>query len=280
MEQLIQTYKGKNILIYDTDGTQGTIIAVHGLTGNHKQLSHYQQALSGKYRFISYDMLGRGNSDQVTQDTSIYKHADDLIDLIETLEVERPILMGYSMGAYVCSLVASKLDYIEGLILLDGAGEADDMSRELVLPSLKRLEKVFPSPEQYVGEVKISYTNLLVDWNKSVEEIVKYDIKKVDEEWMHKSDAALIEKDFESFYTFNHDEVLPEISVPTLLFIAKGKIGDKAPLFQESGYEKTRKKIKRINTQYTDVNHYELVFNKQPQIVQEIEDFLTKQGVK
>lgn len=280
MEQYITVKKGRTFLVYDTPGELGTIIAVHGLTGNHKQFYHYQKAFTGKYRFISYDVRGRGNSEQTSKDTSIYTHADDLIELIEELGIKRPILMGYSMGAYISAIVASRLSDVEALILLDGAGEADDMTRQLVLPSLNRLKKVFPSVQEYVHEVKGLYTNLRVNWNETIEEIVKYDMKKIDSGWRHKSESSFIKQDFETFYTFKQEETCSKIKATTLLFIATGKIGDKAPLFQGAGYTKTRESIRKIETKYTDVNHYELVFNKQPAIVQQIEEFLVKQGVK
>ncbi len=280
MEQYIKTKKGYTFYINDTPGEQGTIIAAHGLTGNHKQMYHYQKAFSGKYRFISYDILGRGNSDKALKETSIFTHAKDLIDLIEILGIERPILMGYSMGAYICSLVASRLPEVEALILLDGAGDADDTSKQLVLPSLKRLSKVYSIAQEYIQEVKTLYTDLKVKWNDTMSEIVNYDIKKIVNGWTHKSDPALIEQDFESFYTFKQEEVCPKISTKTLLFIATGKIAGKAPLFQKSGYKKTRKFISTIETKYTDVNHYELVFNEQPEIIRQIEGFLAIKGVK
>lgn len=280
MKKYIKTKNGRTFCVNETFGENGTIIAAHGLTGNHKQFYHFQKALEGKYRFISYDILGRGNSDEALEGTSIFTHAEDLIDLIETLEIEQPILMGYSMGAYICSIVASQLSQIKKLILLDGAGRADETTRQLVLPSLGRLSKVYASPEEYTAEVGTLYQNLKVHWNETLEEIVQYDIKKIEEGWTHKSNRDLIEKDFNSFYQFEPKRTLPKITAKTLLFIARGKIGDVAPLFQEEGYEETRKHISTVETKYTDVNHYELVFNEQFKIVEEIEEFLDRRGVK
>jgi len=277
---MITTKKGQTFCINETAGEQGTIIAAHGLTGNHKQFYHFQKAFTEKYRFISYDIRGRGNSDPALAETSIFTHAEDLIELIKTLKIERPILMGYSMGAYICALVASRLPQVEALILLDGAGEADETSKQLVLPSLKRLEKFYRSEQEYVKEVKKLYTNLNVHWNDTLAKIVTYDIKKTNQGWKHKSDPKLIEQDFETFYTFKPEQVGSEISCDTFLLIATGKIADKAPLFREEGYQNMRKSISHIETKYADVNHYELVFNGQPEIVREIEKFLTVKRVK
>src|SRR5690625_6337800 len=103
LDNYITTEGGYTFYVRDTPGEQGTIVAVHGLTGNHKQFYHFQKSLAGKYRFISYDIRGRGKSDSASSETSIFTHAEDLVKLIETLNIKRPILMGYSMGAYICA---------------------------------------------------------------------------------------------------------------------------------------------------------------------------------
>lgn len=272
--------KGKTYQVYDTPGEQGTIIASHGLTGNHKQFHHFQEALTGDYRFISYDIRGRGNSDSTEERTSIFTHADDLVNLIQKLEIKRPILMGYSMGAYICALVASRLPNVQALILLDGAGEASETSRELVLPSLNRLKKTYPSKKAYVEEVKKMYTNLKIEWTDTLSQIVEYDINEHSEGWKHKSDADVMAEDFETFYDFDPVKIGKEISCPTFLLIARGKIGTKAPLFQEEGYKKIQETIPQMDVHFTDVNHYELVFNKQKEILAEIKRFLKEKGVK
>lgn len=276
----ITTKRGYTFHVYDSPGKRGTIIAVHGLTGNHQQFHYYQKALAGKYRFISYDVRGRGNSSQASKDSSIHLHADDLIEIIEKMEIERPILIGYSMGAYICAIAASRLSNIAALILLDGGGEADEQSRQLVLPSLKRLQKVYQSKKQYVDEVKDLYINLRINWNDRLADILKYEIKKIAGGWQHKSSSDLIEQDFESFYMFDHKKIYANIKVNTLLVIATGKIGEIAPLFQETAYMKMRERIQQLETEYTIVNHYELVFNEQLDLIEKIEQFLEKQGVK
>src|SRR5690625_4627727 len=105
--------------------------------------------------------------------------------------------MGYSMGSYICAIVASKLFNVEALILLDGAGEADNTSRKLVIPSLNRLHKEFQSVEKYVEEMKSLYTNIKESCKETMEEIVSYAFKKTVNGWTHKSAHVLIEQYFE-----------------------------------------------------------------------------------
>lgn len=280
MGKFVTVKSGRTLYIHDTPGDNGTIVAAHGLTGNHKQLHFYEESLSGTYRFISYDLSGRGNSDAADPDTSIYSHADDFIDLIDTLKIERPILMGYSMGAYIAAIAASRLKNVAGLVLLDGAGEPDEATRDLVLPSLNRLKKSFPSPESYVEETKQLYQNLNIEWNDRLVEIAQYEIKKEDGRWAHKSDYSLTKKDFESFYDFSPGEIGPSIASDTLLVIATGAMKNKQSLFKETSYTETRKSIRHLQTIITSVNHYELVFNRQPDLLADIETFLARKEVK
>ncbi|MFB4165354.1 alpha/beta fold hydrolase [Alteribacillus sp. JSM 102045] len=280
MGEYVTPRSGRTLYVHDTPGDQGTIVAAHGLTGNHKQLHFYQQALFGKYRFISYDILGRGNSDEADPATSIFTHADDIVDLIEALNIDRPILMGYSMGAYICSLAAGRLSNVEQLILLDGAGEADETTQNLVLPSLGRLEKVYSSAEEYVEETKNLYQNLNIHWDSKLEEIARYEIKQDGSNWTHKSDYDLTKQDFESFYSFNPAKVCSAISCETLLIIATGAMKDNKSLFKEESYTETRKNIQHLQTKITPVNHYELVFNKQQDVLEHIQQFLANGGTK
>ncbi|WP_221563145.1 alpha/beta fold hydrolase [Alkalihalobacillus sp. TS-13] len=279
MERYVTTEKGQTFYIHDTPGEKGTIIGIHGLTGNHLQFHHYKEALSGSYRFISYDIRGRGNSDPADANTSIFTHADDLLDLIDTLKIDKPILMGYSMGAYIGSIAASRLSDVEALILLDGAGEADSVTRELVLPSLNRLKKSYSSPEEYVEETRKLYTSLSIEWTDTMEEILRYEIKRQGETWENKSDPSLLEQDFESFYSFAPENIFPSINCDIFLLIATGRLGNKRALFQESSYTKMNGFLKESMIEYTPVNHYELVFNRQPEISQQIQGFLSRKGV-
>lgn len=280
MGHYVTTEKGKTLYLHDSPGDQGTIIAVHGLTGNHHQFKYFQRVFSEKYRFISYDICGRGNSDPATAETSIYTHAEDLIDLIRTLKIENPILLGYSMGAYITAIAASRLSNVAGLLLLDGAGKADETTWDLVLPSLNRLKRTYSSKEEYVDETRKLYTNLNIEWTDKLEEIASYEIKQEGNGWKHKSNPALVEQDFKSFYSFRPEETLPSITCDTYLLISTGQLGEKRSLFVESSYTKTRNLLQTVQTEYTPVNHYELVFNEQPEIIQQIFEFLSYKGVR
>lgn len=267
---------GNDIQVADYPGEKGPIIAIHGLTGTHKNMHYYADQFKGEYRFISVDLRGRGNSAETDPETSIFKHADDILGLIQALEIENPILLGYSMGAFIQAIVASKLKSVQGLILLDGAAKATEHQRGIVQPSLGRISREFTSKEHYVEEIQKIYSNLGVEWNDVLQETVEYEVGPVGDHWENKSTEARIVADFNSFYTFSPKEIFEQINCPVLLVYAKGNIGTMAPLFYITDYEETQQYAKDIETVVSDCNHYTMVFEKREDIQKMIDVFLEK----
>jgi hypothetical protein len=50
MAMYVKELGNHRIQIADYPGTKGPIIAIHGLTGNHKQMHYYAEMLKGEYR--------------------------------------------------------------------------------------------------------------------------------------------------------------------------------------------------------------------------------------
>lgn len=274
MELYTVQVNGNTIQVADTPGEKGPILAIHGLTGTHKNMHYYSQTFGGDYRVISIDLRGRGNSSEADEDTSIFKHADDIMALLEALKIENPILLGFSMGAFISAIVASRLPSVQGLILLDGAATASEHQKKTVKPSLGRISREFNSQGHYVEETKKIYSGLGIEWTDVLQDIAEYEVEKANGHWENKSTESRILADFESFYSFNPKEIGPKITCPVLLVYAEGAIGSMPPLFYLSDYEETQRSISRIETVISGANHYQMVFEKRQDILQPVSEFL------
>ncbi|ARF17122.1 alpha/beta fold hydrolase [Sporosarcina ureae] len=261
----VEIHENIKLAVCDNPEKKETIIAIHGLTGNHKTFYHYRRLLEKDYRFISYDLRGRGNSSPADEQTSLFRHAEDLKAFIKKYEIEKPILMGYSMGAYICAQVASEID-VAALILLDGAGTTEERQRALIVPSLSRLEKVYESEDDYVEQTKAIYDSLDVQWDKAVEEITRYEVKKTKNGYRHKSEATAMEKDFTSFYDFQPRKIFRRVTCPILLVIAYGRLGQKDSLFTKETYNETIETANSLTSIEVPANHYTLMFERQPEV--------------
>lgn len=276
MEMYWKEVNNHKIQIADYPGEKGTIIALHGLTGNYKQMHYYAETLKGEYRFIAVDLRGRGNSSEADEETTLFKHAEDIIALINELEIENPILMGYSMGAFISAVVASQLDQVKGLILLDGAATSTQQQRDIVQPSLGRISKEYDSQESYLEEIKAIYTRLGVTWTDHLQSVGEYEVHEVDGHWENKSTEDRLLADFNSFYSFVPKDVCSRICCPTLLVHASGTIGSLPPLFYAEAYEDTKKYIANLEMITSDCNHYTMVFENREEIHSAIQSFLKK----
>ena len=267
---------GSELFYVDNPGSKGTIIGVHGLTGNHKQLHYYAELVKGEYRFISVDLKGRGKSAISPENTGIEQHTNDILALLEALNIENPILMGYSMGAFIMSNVANKRKDVRGVILLDGAVRATEHQRALIEPSLGRLSKHFDSPEAYIEEIKEIYGRIGVEWTDHLESIGHYEIHEVDGHWKAISNEQKIRQDLDSFYDYDPKVVFEQVDCPVLLVHSTGGIGSNAALFLAEHYSDTLVYAKMIEKITSPSNHYTLVFADRPEVNSAIQQFLKK----
>jgi non-heme chloroperoxidase len=81
------------------------IVFLHGLSQNHQCWVHqYDSPLIDEFRLVGVDLRGHGMSEAPTDPehyTNAQLWADDLAAIIGELELDRPILVGWSYGAFV-----------------------------------------------------------------------------------------------------------------------------------------------------------------------------------
>lgn len=90
---------GEHDIHYVEAGSGQPVVCLHGF-GSCAQ-AWYQQAaaLSDRYRVIAYDSVNHGHSTNSPRDEPEPDRADELEGVLLALGIERPILMGNSMGA-------------------------------------------------------------------------------------------------------------------------------------------------------------------------------------
>ncbi len=83
------------------------IILIHGLRGDHHGLIDVARLLQPSFRVITPDLPGYGDAmplDEVTLDS----YADWLLSYIKQLGLEKPIILGHSMGSIIASHFIAK----------------------------------------------------------------------------------------------------------------------------------------------------------------------------
>jgi pimeloyl-ACP methyl ester carboxylesterase len=109
------------------------ILFIHGWSQNHLcWAKQYESALADEFRLVAYDLRGHGMSEAPLEPehyTEGKLWADDVAAIIDELGVDRPVLVGWSYGAFViCDYIraygqerVAAINFVEGAVRL---GEA------------------------------------------------------------------------------------------------------------------------------------------------------------
>lgn len=90
---------GVKIHYHRTGGDKPPVVLVHGITDSGLCWTRLAQALEGKYDLVMYDARGHGLSGVPETGYAPEEHVADMAELIVALGLERPALIGHSMGA-------------------------------------------------------------------------------------------------------------------------------------------------------------------------------------
>jgi len=89
-------------LRYGRDGTGPAVVLVHGWCLSRQVWMYLEQALLAAGRtVITPDLAGYGESGHLRPRTTLPGHAADLTDLLDELDVEAAVLVGFAFGAAV-----------------------------------------------------------------------------------------------------------------------------------------------------------------------------------
>ncbi|WP_028672333.1 alpha/beta fold hydrolase [Saccharospirillum impatiens] len=89
-----------------------TLLLAHGFGCDQQIWGPVAQILAQEYPLVLFDHMGCGQSDISAYDPSRYTHlsgyADDLVDIVQGLKLERPILVGHSVSSAIAWLASLK----------------------------------------------------------------------------------------------------------------------------------------------------------------------------
>ena len=101
-------------------GARGTpVVLVHGLGTIQRSWDRLAPLLARDLRVVSYDQRGHGAS-QAATDYSLDAFTADLRAVVDTLELERPVLVGHSLGVLLAVEVAATRPSSAGVVGVDG----------------------------------------------------------------------------------------------------------------------------------------------------------------
>lgn len=160
------------------------VLAVHGITANAVCWQAVARALPEDWTLYAVDLRGRGHSAALPGPYGFDQHGADLRGAVLALGLERPVLVGHSLGAYIALLAGDAHPETFGrLVLVDGGlplpvpagADLDELLTVSLGPALARLSETYPTPEAYVQFWR-AHPALTQAWTLDVEQYVRYDL--------------------------------------------------------------------------------------------------------
>ena len=257
------------------------IVCVHGITANAFFFQSLADGLSADYQVFAYDLRGRGDSDKPEDGYSVPIHAADLAALIDELRLERPIIIGHSLGALIALYFAAHYpDKLSKLVLLD-AGTPLPWGTPAEQPAwltaaIDRLGTPVPSFGEYIQRLRAA-PFLGPYWNQYMDIYYQHDV-------LHENDGSVLAKCYKEgvLEEADHfDEAKPEqqwqhVTVPTLLLRAgQGLFTENDQLVPVQAAEEAQRSIRDCQYEnFPKLNHYTIVFLAEQGPLQSIKAFL------
>lgn len=115
---------------YRRVGDGPPVVLIHALGLDHRLWDAQISSLASAFQVLAYDVRGHGASDVPTGPYTISDFADDLVGLLDALGIERPHLVGISMGGMIAQEFALTWpERVASLLLADTASEYNQEGR-------------------------------------------------------------------------------------------------------------------------------------------------------
>lgn len=158
-------------------GTGGPfLVLVHGASMTPHMFDQFAERLSDQYRVVAYARRGHGRATALTQPFDIDDLTDDLRAVMDSLGIQRAVLMGHSFGGNeITHFAAEYPDRVDGLVYLDAdfGGPGNDRVTDILAlaplpPCVQHSTASLSSYRQCIAE----YIMPPNEWSASLEELI------------------------------------------------------------------------------------------------------------
>jgi pimeloyl-ACP methyl ester carboxylesterase len=153
-------------LYYETHGSGRPLILLHGGLMSSEMFGPVLPALAADHQVIAVDLQGHGRTADIDRPIDVQLMADDIAALIDHLGLEKPDLVGYSLGGGVAFFTAVKYpDKVGKLVMAAAHIRRDAIPAEMLAqqgqvssaavefmketPMYELYQRVAPRPEDF-----------------------------------------------------------------------------------------------------------------------------------
>ncbi len=118
-----------------------TIVLLHGWGQNIEMMRPIGDNLQDSFDIVIIDLPGYGLSDEPDYVWTVYDYADAINDLLNSLKIKNPIIIGHSFGGKIALVYASKYT-VEKLVLFGSPYRPEIQKLSLKTKLLKKMAKI------------------------------------------------------------------------------------------------------------------------------------------
>jgi len=158
-----KTITFKNSPVHYSDLGKGTaIVFLHGFLENMSMWDFFAAEFSKKYRVITIDLLGHGQTEPVGYVQTMEDNADLVQTVLSGLNIRKTVLVGHSMGGYVALAFAELYpEMVKGIALVNSTSRADSEERKA-----NRDRAIKAVKKDYTSFVRLAVGNLFSENNR------------------------------------------------------------------------------------------------------------------
>jgi lipase len=247
------------------------VVAAHGITGNHRSWQGVARALAPGVSLVAPDLRGRGSS-KLPGPFGMRAHAEDLAAVLDHLELDRAVLAGHSMGAYVATTAAtadpgrwSRVVLVDGGVALPlpSGVDPDAMLAGVLGPALERLTMTFADRDAYHAFWRAHPAFAEPGaWNEDTEDWLDHDLVATESGVGSSVEIEAVRSDgTELLVDRDVRNALHGLTQPTVLLRApRGLLNQVPPLLPDELIDPLRARWPiRLEMLVEDTNHYSIL---------------------
>ncbi len=204
-----------------TGGDKPPVVLAHGVTDSGLCWTPLAQALAADYDVLMVDARGHGRSQETEGGYDPATQAGDLAGLITGLGLEKPAILGHSMGAATALALAGSYPALPGAILLEDPPAWWTSWYE----TLEAGERVSTMREQAIARKQMSREALIADQRARQPGWTDAELEPWADAKQRVSLNVMSVFERSNPKTVNWGQVLPRIACPVLLIVSDPELG-------------------------------------------------------
>ncbi|QFY64125.1 alpha/beta hydrolase (plasmid) [Rhizobium grahamii] len=120
-----------SIAVEETQGDGQAVLFIHGNSTCRRVFrKQFRSPLAEKYRFISIDLPGHGDSSDAADPSRTYTRpglADAVLETVERKQVESAVIVGWSLGGHITIEMLARSKLVTALLLVGTPPVGDDI---------------------------------------------------------------------------------------------------------------------------------------------------------